>query len=171
MEIISSPLPGLFLISYDVHRDSRGIFEKAYSRSAYSALSLCFSPVECFTSRSSKNVLRGMHYTDSREPPSKLVYCINGSALDVVVDIDPQSPSFNRPYSITLSQNKNVALLITGRYAHGFLALEDDTIISYHVDSDYIPSMDCGILWSSIDFCWPVVSPILSLRDQRHPNI
>jgi dTDP-4-dehydrorhamnose 3,5-epimerase-like enzyme len=91
--------------------------------------------------------------------------------LDVVVDVRPESPTFNRPYAVELSHASHQALMIGKGYAHGFLALDDDSSMLYATTTVHEPSLDSGVLWSSINFQWPIQSPILSARDQLHDPI
>ena len=112
-----------------------------------------------------------MHYQAGASAHDKLVCCLKGRVLDVVVDIRPESPVFNQPVSIELSQHLNNVLFIPQGYGHGFLSLEDDSWILYSTSTVYDKDMDCGVLWSSIDFDWPVNDPILSHRDTLHPSI
>jgi dTDP-4-dehydrorhamnose 3,5-epimerase-like enzyme len=91
--------------------------------------------------------------------------------LDVVVDVRPESPQFNKPYAVELTETSNMALLIAEGYAHGFLALADDSWMLYSTSTVHCPALDRGVLWNSIAFDWPITHPLLSERDGRHPSI
>jgi len=112
-----------------------------------------------------------MHYQDGPHAHSKLVSCLSGRILDVVIDVRPQSDTFNQPYAVELDSNSGHALFIPEGFAHGFLSLENDTLMSYLTSTVHAPSHDRGVLWSSIDFDWPIERPLLSERDQKHPPI
>lgn len=114
-----------------------------------------------------------MHFQVGKAAHDKLVCCLRGHVLDVVLDIRPGSPSphFNQPVSIELSESEPTALLIGQGYAHGFLALEDESWMPYNTSTVHQPELDRGVLWSSIDFDWPHQHPRLSQRDQQHPSI
>lgn len=164
--------PGVVLINCPVHSDERGVLTKPFNQEALLARGIEFAPAESFLSRSKAGVLRGMHYQAGHAAHDKLIYCLAGRILDVVVDVRADSPNFNKPFSIELSANTlHTALLIGKGYAHGFLSLEDDTWLAYYTSTTHCPQLDRGVLWSSIDFHWPVAEPILSARDKSHPPI
>ena len=112
-----------------------------------------------------------MHYQINKEDNFKLVTCIKGRVLDVIVDIRPNSPCYNQPFSLELSEDNCLALLIGKGYAHGFLTLSEESWMLYATSSVHCKTMDRGILWSSIAFKWPNDSPIISERDSLHPVI
>lgn len=170
-KILEQPLPGVYLLSMLDFRDCRGRFVKSFNTDSFTSLGLAFSVAESFHSISSRDVLRGMHYQAGTSAHDKLVYCTSGSVLDVVVGINPALPSFNTPYSVELSPEKGNCLLIGKGYAHGFLSLCNDSIVNYMTSTVHIPRDDLGVLWSSIDFEWPVAIPLLSSRDASHPPI
>lgn len=171
MEIIEEILPDVFLLSLKKSTDSRGDFLKVYNFQDLENLHLNFIPKESYISTSSLDVLRGMHYQTGKYAHEKLVCCFQGKVLDVIVDVRPNSSNFNRPQSIILSEEKNEALLIGKGYAHGFLSLQEKTIMIYMTSTIYAPEFDCGVLWSSINYNWPSVKPIISSRDTLHPRI
>lgn len=170
-QIQSQPQPGLFLLDCPCSSDDRGEFVKIFHCKFFEENGISFIPAEIFMSRSNAGVLRGMHFQDEEAAHDKLVYCLSGSALDVVVDIRPNSPYFNRPYAIELSPQNKRALFISKGFAHGFFSLEDNCCMIYQVSTVHSPSNDRGILWSSIDFEWPTQVPIISRRDSLHPPI
>lgn len=164
-------LPGVKLLSSQVFEDARGSFLKTFHAPSFECLGIEFQPVEQFFSRSVKGVLRGMHFQTGASAQDKLVYCLAGRVLDVVVDVRPQSPQFNQPFSQELRGDDGLALFIPKGYAHGFLSLEEDSLMGYQTSTVHDPLHDVGVLWSSINFDWPVVEPQLSTRDRSHPPI
>lgn len=172
MRLISEPLPGVFVIQSEPYCDVRGLFHKSFHAPAIEAITgITFPPVEAFSTTSFRNVIRGMHYQEADSAHEKLVTCTHGRVLDVVVDVRHTSPYFNQPYAIELSPKSGTTLLIGKPYAHGFLALENNSIVSYCTTSVHNPSRDTGVLWSSIDFTWPVEHPIVSERDAKLRSI
>lgn len=167
----AEPLPGVKLIVAPFFPDGRGSFFKPFHIEFFQELGIAFSPVEQFFSMSHQGVLRGMHFQQGEHAHEKLVCCLAGRALDVIVDVRPDSTSFNQPFAVELDSETGKALLIPKGYAHGFLSLEDRTLMSYLTTSVHSPSHDGGVLWSSIAFDWPLREPILSERDQLHPEI
>jgi dTDP-4-dehydrorhamnose 3,5-epimerase len=161
----------LYLLKYHKHDDARGGLTKIFHTNDFIHNSIEFNVAESFMSTSKAGVLRGMHFQKGASAHKKLVYCLSGRILDVVVDIRPESDNFNRPFSIELSGDNGIGILIGEQYAHGFLSLENDTRLLYMTSTVYCPSQDAGILWSSIDYRWPISEPLLSARDRAHPPI
>jgi len=171
LKIIDQPLPGVYAIECPHYPDSRGEFTKLFHSDALLEQGIEFTPAESFLTRSKTGVVRGMHFQIGEASHSKIVACPKGRVLDVVVDIRPESENFNKPFSIELSEHTSTALLVGKGYAHGFLALDDDSWMLYFTSTVHCPPLDRGVLWSSIDFHWPIQKPILSDRDSRHPLI
>ena len=121
---------------------------------------------------SGKNVLRGMHFQRPPAAHDKLVYCPVGKVLDVVLDLRPTAKGArSRCFSHELSAQNREMLFIPAGCAHGFLALEDDSMMVYQTSTVHSPSHDAGVLWNSFGFDWPVKNPILSERDQKFPAL
>jgi dTDP-4-dehydrorhamnose 3,5-epimerase len=171
IEVIETLLPGVTLLQCPHYTDNRGDFTKIFHSSALLSYGLSFSPAESFLTRSKAGVIRGMHFQIGEAAHDKLVYCPKGHVLDVVVDVRPESTHFNKPVLVELSENANTALLIGKGYGHGFLALADDSWMLYYTSIVHCPALDRGVLWSSIDFDWPIEQPIISDRDSNHPPI
>jgi dTDP-4-dehydrorhamnose 3,5-epimerase len=169
--IIDEPLPGVLILEVPRHTDSRGDFRKLFHKDSLLELGADFTPAESFLTCSNHGVIRGMHYQAGSAAHDKLVYCVQGEAIDVVVDIRPDSHTFNKPISIALSESKNIGVLVPKGYAHGFLSLKNNTLMLYYASTVHNPLLDSGVHWSSIDFEWPIASPVLSERDQQHPRI
>ena len=156
---------GLKQIYIDKFHDDRGCFLKTFN-SEIKQIFDDFFLVEEFFSISKKNVIRGMHFQIPPFDHNKLVTCINGSFLDIVVDIK-KSRDFGKFYEFDMN-SKSPSILMIGRgYAHGFLSKEDNSIMSYMVDSEYEPSHDNGIKWNSFQYNWNVSDPIISRRDNN----
>jgi dTDP-4-dehydrorhamnose 3,5-epimerase len=164
-------LPNVFLLNCPYYPDDRGSFIKLFHDIEFAPFCPGFVPAESFLTRSNAGVLRGMHFQVGKAAHHKLVYCLRGRVLDVVVDVQPESSYFNKPVKVDLCESDNTVLLIGKGCAHGFLSLEDESWILYHTTTHHDPSLDRGVLWSSIDFEWPIDQPMLSYRDTRHPRI
>ncbi len=132
---------------------------------------MTFIPRESFYSTSRRGVLRGMHFQTPPHSHAKLVYCIRGSALDVVVDLRKSSPRYGAAASAELSEKNHQQLFIPTGLAHGFLALESDTVLVYMTTTVHSPSHDMGIHWDSFGFDWGTEAPTLSARDARLPTL
>lgn len=169
--IRDQPLPGVFVLDCPHFPDHRGDFTKLFHAEALLAQGIAFTPAESFLTRSNAGVLRGMHFQDGEAAHDKLVTCIKGRVLDVVVDVRPDSTNFNKPFAVELTNTSNTALLIGKGYAHGFFTINDDSWMLYSTSTVHCTSLDRGVLWSSIAFKWPSEQPVLSERDGLHPSI
>ena len=169
--LMHEPMDECYVFQTPCFDDSRGSFTKLFHVSAYDQLGFNFQPMETFYTISHENVLRGMHFQTQEAAHKKLVTCISGRVLDVVVDVRKDSPTFNRPFSIVLDAGKPISLLIGKGYAHGFLSLTDHSVMNYMTSTVHDHKNDKGILWSSIAYDWPIDNPILSSRDSSHPHI
>jgi dTDP-4-dehydrorhamnose 3,5-epimerase len=164
-------LPDVYLIKLPFCKDERGTFTKTYHPNLFA--DYCDEPsiAETFYTVSSKNVIRGMHFQGGNAAHTKIVYCSCGSALDVIVDVRRDSRWFNKPVSIELHGEDEKAIVIGKGYAHGFLSLENRTIMNYITTTVHDPHQDYGVHWSSIAFDWPACKPIVSQRDCSHGPI
>jgi dTDP-4-dehydrorhamnose 3,5-epimerase len=164
-------LPGVYLLECHSTFDSRGSFTKLFHSQALEDQGIGFMPAESFLTKSAAGVLRGMHFQVGQAAHEKLVFCPKGSVLDVVVDVRPGSAYFNKPVCVKLDEASGIALLIGKGYAHGFLSLANDSWMMYYTSTMHCPELDKGVLWSSINFNWPLKEPIVSKRDSLHPSI
>jgi len=171
MEIIATELAGVQVIRPRVFTDARGSFVKTFHAPAFREAGRPFEPQEEFFSTSAKNVLRGMHFQLPPAAHAKLVYCVAGRVLDVVLDLRKSSPTFGRSYTRELNDKNRELLFIPIGFAHGFLALADGATMVYQTSTVHAPAQDAGILWNSFGFDWPVKDPVLSERDRRFPAL
>ena len=144
MEIVATELPGLKFLRPKVFQDARGSFVKTFHRDMFRELGLDFEPREEFFSTSAKNVLRGMHFQLPPADHAKLVYCIVGSVLDVVLDLRKNSPAFGRCCARELTAANREMFFIPAGFAHGFLALADDATMVYQTSTVHSPAHDAG---------------------------
>ncbi|HEX4139176.1 MAG TPA: dTDP-4-dehydrorhamnose 3,5-epimerase [Candidatus Methylacidiphilales bacterium] len=170
MKIHSEILPGVFVLAPAVFGDLRGNFVKTYHKPEFSQLGIDYEVAEEFYSTSAKNVIRGMHFQTPPHDAVKLIYCIHGSVLDVLVDLRQSSPTFGQFRSIELSHKNSLIVMIPSGFGHGFLALENDTVMVYKASFVYAPDHDTGIRWDSFGFDWGVKDPIVSARDRALPS-
>ena len=171
MDILATSISGCFEIRPKLLEDNRGWFVKTYHHDNFREAGLETQWDEEYFSSSQKNVLRGVHFQTPPEDHFKLVTCLNGSVIDLIIDLRKASPTFRNCFSLHLSgQNKKMIYVPKG-CGHAFLSLEDNSILFYKVSTMYKPENDKGILWNSIDYDWPISKPILSARDQSHPSL
>jgi dTDP-4-dehydrorhamnose 3,5-epimerase/CDP-3, 6-dideoxy-D-glycero-D-glycero-4-hexulose-5-epimerase len=166
MTILSQPFPGTCLLQPKVFEDFRGDFVKTFHAGLFSELGIDFAPVEEFFSTSKRGVLRGMHFQLPPHDHAKLVYCVRGRVLDVLLDLRRGSPTFGQAASAELSRQNHHQFFIPAGVAHGFLSLEDDSVMVYKTTSVHAPSHDSGVRWDSFGFDWQLTQPpIVSARD------
>jgi dTDP-4-dehydrorhamnose 3,5-epimerase len=167
MKIIDEPFPGLKLLQARSFKDERGEFVKPYNDEVFQNLGMPLVPREIVFSVSRKDVLRGMHFQTPDSDHQKLVTCAAGAIIDVVVDIRKGSPTFGKHAAFGLTETNRHTLLIPRGFAHGFLALEEKSLVSYCTDTGHDPDRDAGIRWDSFQYDWPVKSPIISEKDLK----
>lgn len=165
MKIIDTPFDGLFVLETVNFQDNRGNFQKLFNYDFFKEKKLDTDFKEFYYSVSQKDVIRGMHFQLPPFEHTKLVYVSKGSVKDVVIDLRKESITYKRCFSIDLDSELAQYLYIPKGFAHGFLSLENDSIVNYAQTSCYSKEHDCGIAYDSIGFDWNVVSPIVSGRD------
>ena len=175
MKVVPTSLPGVFLIEPTVFGDHRGFFMESYSRKTFGAHGLDCDWVQDNHSRSSRGVLRGLHYQLGR-PQAKLVRTVVGSVFDVVVDIRRGSPTFGKWFGAELSAENQRQLFAPRGMAHGFVVLSDVAEFLYKVDDFHAPEEERSIAWNDPDIGieWPLpegIDPILSPKDSDCPRL
>ena len=158
-------IPGAYKITLNEHLDSRGAFVKVFNSNIFNEYSLNTSWNEDYFSTSKKNVIRGMHFQEKPHDQYKLVSCLRGQILDVILDLRESSPMYKKNISLSISSKKPELIYLPPGLAHGFMAIKDDTLTYYKTSSLYSAKHDNGIHWNSIGFDWPTSAPILSDRD------
>lgn len=171
MELIPTSLSGCLEIRPFYVQDERGAFVKTFHAERFAEAGLPVDWREEFYSSSRKGVIRGMHFQTPPHDHEKLVYCVQGRVLDVVVDLRRLSPTYGRHAAVELHAAKGNGLFIPKGIAHGFLALTDDVLMTYKVTSVHAPAHDAGIHWNSFGLDWGVEDPIVSVRDRAHPPL
>ncbi|MCQ2198414.1 MAG: dTDP-4-dehydrorhamnose 3,5-epimerase [Paludibacteraceae bacterium] len=176
MNFIDTDIEGVFIIEPKVFGDSRGYFFEAFKQNEFDAhAGKHVEFVQDNESKSSKGVLRGLHYQKGDCSQAKLVRVVKGAVLDVAVDIRKGSPTFGKHVAVELTDENKRQLFIPRGFAHGFLVLSDEAIFTYKVDNVYAPQADAGIMYNDpeIGIKWPEVNIelLLSDKDLKHPNL
>lgn len=164
---MTSPVP--VLIRPKVHLDHRGSFVKTWHPDLLAAHSVTMDFAEEFYSVSSRGVVRGMHFQSPPHAHDKLVYCVTGQILDVVLDLRKNLPTYGQSRSWELSEKNAHLLFIPAGFAHGFLALGERNAVVYKTSTVHCPDHDLGVRWDSFGFSWPESAPVISERDQGLP--
>lgn len=169
MKFTEQKIKGVWVVEPKVFTDERGYFMESYKQNLFEQNIGKVDFIQDNESKSTKGVLRGMHYQKGEHSQAKLVRVLQGTVLDVVVDIRKSSPTFGQYVAVELSAENKKQLFVPRCFAHGFLVLSDEAVFSYKVDNLYSPEHDASILWndSQINIDWGVDtnSLILSAKD------
>lgn len=169
MKITPTAIPDVLLIEPKVFGDTRGFFFESFNQAAFAEATGFSTPfVQDNHSRSTKDVLRGLHY-QIQQPQGKLVRVVRGAVFDVAVDIRRSSPTFGQWEGVELSEDNHRQLWIPPGFAHGFLVLSDSAEFLYKTTNYYAPEFERCIAWNdeSINIKWPLKNePQLSNKDR-----
>jgi len=174
MPFQTTPLAGLLVFEPNVFEDSRGYFFEAYNEQVFAEAGIHMQFVQDNQSRSGYGVIRGLHYQLNPYAQTKLVRVLQGSILDVAVDIRKNSPTFGQHFSIELTATNHRQLFIPAGFAHGFSVLSPTAVVLYKCDAFYNRESEGGILFSDaslgIDWKIPVNEAIVSDKDRQLPS-
>lgn len=172
MEIIKTNIEGALIIEPRVFEDARGYFFESFSQREFDAKVGPVRFVQDNESKSSYGVMRGLHFQAPPFAQSKLVRCVRGRVLDVVVDIRRGSPTYGQHVAVELSEDNHRQFFIPRGFAHGFAVLSEEAVFQYKCDEYYHPESEGGIsiLDSSLGIDWhiPAEHVILSEKDTKH---
>lgn len=173
MKIIETPIPGLLIIEPTVFADQRGYFLESYNQQKLSEAGINGNFVQDNESKSTKGVIRGLHYQLNPYAQTKLVRVIQGSVYDVAVDCRKGSPTFGQSYGLELSEENKLQFYIPKGFAHGFSVLSETAVFSYKCDAFYHPAAERGIIYNdpSLDINWRIEASqsVISGKDMLHP--
>ena len=173
MEYQKTDIEGVFLVKPRVFGDARGYFVETWKQADFDEHVGKVTFIQDNESKSSRGVLRGLHYQKGEWSQAKLVRVIKGRVLDVAVDIRKNSPTFGKHVIAELSEENKLQLFIPRGFAHGFLVLSDEAIFTYKVDNVYAPQAEAGIRWNdpALGIEWPVdpAEVLTSEKDLKQP--
>ena len=179
MKMLKTALEDCYIIEPDRFGDDRGYFSPYFIQSNFDKLGF-EGVVQANRSKSAKGVVRGLHFQKDPKCQAKLVEVIKGAAIDVVVDIREDSPTYGKWLKVLLDENNNRQLYVPRGFAHGFVSLKDDTVFQYLIDNDYAPELEDGILWNDpeVGIDWDSIfkeyninKPILSEKDIKRQSL
>ena len=179
MKKIETNLLDCYIIEPNRFGDDRGYFSPYFIQKDFGELGF-ERVVQANRSKSSKGVVRGLHFQKDPKCQAKIVEVIQGAAIDVVVDIREDSETYGQWTSVLLTPDNNKQLYVPRGFAHGFVSLEDNTIFHYLIDNDYAPELEDGILWNDPDIGinweeifkeYGIEKPILSDKDKDRPTL
>ena len=172
MQILENPISGCLLIEPKCFVDSRGFFLETFQQERYREIGVIDNFVQDNHSRSTKNVLRGLHF-QVINPQAKLVSVLRGAIFDVGVDVRKNSSTFGRWFGAILSDENHRQMYLASGFAHGFCVISDVADVQYKIGPIYDPFDENGILWNDPDIGikWPVEFPIISNRDKHYKRL
>ena len=171
MQFIETKIKGAFLVEPERLEDERGFFARIWSRDEFQDRGLNPSLVQSSISfNKKKGTLRGMHYQAPPHAEAKLVRCTLGALYDVILDLRPDSPSFQQWFSVELSAENRRELYVPEGVAHGFQTLADNTEVSYHISEFHHPESARGVRWNDPAFGirWPLPVTVISPKDSAY---
>ncbi|MDD7318068.1 MAG: dTDP-4-dehydrorhamnose 3,5-epimerase [Prevotella sp.] len=175
MNYLKTDINGVFIIEPNVFEDSRGYFFEAFKKEEFEKHVGKVDFVQDNESKSSRGVLRGLHYQKGSASQAKLVRVIKGTVVDVAVDIRKSSPTFGKHVMVELSDKNKRQLFIPRGFAHGFLVLSDEAIFTYKVDNVYAPNAEASIRYDApeLGIEWPIDASemLLSPKDMEGKSL
>ena len=168
MEVLTTPLSGLYIIKPKVFEDERGHFFESWSKKVFQEHNIHDDFVQDNQSLSSEGVLRGLHFQAPPHAQGKLVRVIKGAVLDVAVDIRKGSPTYGQHFKIELSETNKLQFFIAPGFAHGFLTLQNQTIFAYKCTGYYHKASEGTLLWNDPQLAidWGADLPVISDKDK-----
>lgn len=174
MNYIPTDIEGVWILEPRLFEDARGYFMETYRKEDFDrAIGQEVNFIQDNQSKSSRGVLRGLHYQRGETSQAKLVRVLHGTVVDVAVDLRRNSPTFGRHVMVELSAENHRQLFIPRGFAHGFQVLSDEAVFTYKVDNRYAPEAECSIRFDdpALDIRWPISHPdemLLSEKDLKH---
>ena len=167
MNIKTTPIQGLLELQPNVFKDGRGYFLESWNEKKLINEGFSFEFVQDNQSCSQKHVLRGIHFQIPPFDQGKLVRVVQGSAIDVAVDLRKNSPTYGKYHNVLLSDKKQNMFWVPSGFGHAFITLEDNTLFLYKCTNYYDKNSECSIIWNDPDLNidWEVSNPILSKKD------
>lgn len=169
MLFTETSLPGAFIIDLEPRRDERGFFAREFCQEEFTAHGLKPLVAQANVAFSEKaGTLRGMHFQYPPAAETKLVRCVRGGILDIIVDLRPESPTYLQHVAVELTEDNWRAIYVPERFAHGYQTLSDKTVTSYHVGAFYTPSAEGGLLHDdpALGLTWPMPVSAISEKDR-----
>ena len=168
MKIKSTKFKDLKVIFSPIHRDRRGNFREVFKKKFFKNKNFVFTCV----SSSKKNDLRDMHL-QSKKKQGKYLTVLKGEILDVCIDLRKKSKTFGKYFSIKISDRNGVSIYIPSGFAHGFIGLKSENIISYHCTNYRSKNHEIGINWDDkdVNIRWPIKNPLISKKDKKNISL
>ena len=172
IKVKKTSLEGFLIVELETFKDDRGFFLETFQEKNYKEVGITDKFVQDNQSRSSKGVLRGMHFQVKR-PQAQIVTVMRGCIFDVGVDLRQNSPTFGQWYGVELSDVGQRQVYMAPGIAHGFCVLSDLADLHYKVSRFYDPDDECGMVWndSEVSIDWPLMTPLIHQRDATYHSL
>lgn len=172
MDISKTDISDVLLLEPSIHTDSRGFFMETYREEELTSRGIDVHFVQDNLSKSHKDTVRGLHYQIEQQQ-DKLIMVMEGTILDVAVDLRKDSPTFGEHVAKELSQDNRHQMFIPKGFAHGFAVLSEEALVYYKCSDYYYPVGERGLLWNDpeLDIDWKVEEPIISGKDKHQPKL
>ncbi|MGH6624597.1 MAG: dTDP-4-dehydrorhamnose 3,5-epimerase [Burkholderiaceae bacterium] len=173
MRFLESELAGLFVIDIEPLSDDRGFFARTFCEREFAQRGIEMRAVQSSISfNRRRGTVRGMHFQWPPAREGKLVRCVRGAIIDVVIDLRPESPTFTKHVAVNLDDIERQSLYIPPGLAHGFQTLEDDSEVLYQMSDFYQASLGAGVRWNdpAFEIRWPIDEVTLLERDASYPD-
>lgn len=172
MNVFKTKIKDLLIIEPKVFGDDRGFFYETFQKERYIAAGIDVNFVQDNRSRSTKGVLRGLHFQKNK-PQGKLVSVTDGEVFDVAVDLRPESDTFGQYEAIILTGSNKLQFYVPPGFAHGFCVLSNTADFQYKCTDYYDPTDESGLLWNDpeLGIVWPITKPTLSSKDSLQPKL
>ena len=172
MKFVSTPIAGVAVLELEERRDERGFFARSFCQDEFTAHGLQPDVLQCNLSYNVQaGTLRCMHYQLAPATEAKLVSCISGAIVDIIVDLRPGSPTFRQHVAVELSAANRRSLYVPPMFAHGFQTLVDHTEVLYQVSERYTPGQERGLRYDdpALGLTWPLPVTAISEKDAGWP--
>ena len=172
IKVKKTSLEGFLIVELETFKDDRGFFLETFQEKSYKEAGIADKFVQDNQSRSSKGVLRGMHFQVKR-PQAQIVTVMRGCIFDVGVDLRQNSSTFGQWYGVELSDVGQRQVYMAPGIAHGFCVLSDLADLHYKVSRFYDPDDECGMVWndSEVNIDWPLMTPLIHQRDATYQSL
>jgi len=172
IKVKKTPLEGFLIVELQTFKDDRGFFLETFQEKSYKKVGIMDRFVQDNQSRSSKGVLRGMHFQVKR-PQAQIVTVMRGCIFDVGVDLRQNSSTFGQWYGVELNDDGQRQVYMAPGIAHGFCVLSDLADLHYKVSRFYDPDDECGMVWNDpeVNIEWPSVTPLIHQRDATYQSL
>jgi dTDP-4-dehydrorhamnose 3,5-epimerase len=173
MIFTETKLKGAYIIELEPIIDQRGFFARSFCQKEFEQHGIRMNIAQCNISyNKEKGTLRGMHYQAAPHEEAKIVSCIRGLIYDVIIDLRKDSSTYREWIAVELSEAHYKMLYVPKGFAHGFLTLEDNTEVFYHMSEFYAPGFGQGVRWNDPTFgiTWPGEANIISDQDRSYPD-